>query len=93
MHETFDLNTTCPYCGRVNNAASGQSGTRPDPGDVSMCWRCGQFTIFADDLTLRVPTVEEWQELVADEEVWAVVIAWMEMNTPIKAAEQVWGKE
>lgn len=58
--------SACRRCGTKNDAASGPDEKRPTPGAVSICWRCGTVALFADDLSLRAPTVEEVNELLDD---------------------------
>jgi len=40
--------------------------TRPSPGDVSMCLRCGALSVFTEAITLRAPTGEENESLQRD---------------------------
>jgi hypothetical protein len=49
---------TCTACGAANDAASHEQAT-PSSGDVSLCWYCGELTLFNEDLTQRAPTEEE----------------------------------
>lgn len=49
----------CPNCGYRIDSASGLSKDQPDPGDVSVCMKCGEVFLFAEDLTGRKPTVQE----------------------------------
>ena len=37
---------------------------RPSPGDASFCVYCSTILIFAEDLSLRVPTDEEMKMIV-----------------------------
>lgn len=47
-HITFEQPTTCPFCGRENEAASppGKDPTPPGDGDFNMCFSCGEWSIF-----------------------------------------------
>jgi len=55
---------TCT-CGADNDAASHRNAI-PSPGDVSLCWYCGELTVFNEDLTQHVPTEEEMVEIRAN---------------------------
>ena len=58
---------TCRRCGYMmdqNTDAYGDS--RPSPGDVSMCLRCGALSVFTEAITLRAPTGEENESLQRD---------------------------
>jgi hypothetical protein len=62
----------CPNCGtRMDAAAFANNAQHVEPkgGDVSLCFHCGQFTIFNDDLNLRLPTPAESARLASDPEV------------------------
>lgn len=67
----------CPYCqaecDRVRQAFGNEA---PEPGDVSICLKCGVPCIFDDKLRLRRPTPEEQKEVYANEEVQAALEAW-----------------
>lgn len=49
-------------CGADNDAASHHNAT-PSPGDVSLCWYCGELTVFNEDLTQHIPSEEEMDEI------------------------------
>lgn len=52
--------TDCPYCGKGCDAVTGvnNEGTA-SPGDVSICWYCGEVALFGAELDLRKPTPQE----------------------------------
>lgn len=61
----------CPGCGAVLTASSNPNADDPDqriaePGDVSVCFYCGQFMVIADDGSLRLPTPKEADEIADD---------------------------
>lgn len=58
----------CPHCGKRLNAAGTTDGAdaRPEPGDCTMCFGCGEWCVFADDLSLRKPSEDELVELLDD---------------------------
>jgi hypothetical protein len=70
MKTTRVPNHVCT-CGQENDAASHRNAT-PSPGDVSLCWYCGELTVFNEDLTQRVPTEEEMVE-IKDNQAWHLV--------------------
>jgi hypothetical protein len=51
----------CPYCGYTLNAATpakeGEPG--PSPGDISLCFNCGEILVIDEGLVIREPTPEE----------------------------------
>ena len=62
----------CPWCGGKLGAAACTTekgideSILPQPGDFSTCAYCGQTLVFQDDLTLRMPTLEELVEMPED---------------------------
>lgn len=60
--------SACPYCGQVNEMATGAMGEggSPEPGCFSMCLKCMHIGVFADDMTVRMPTKEEAEEICED---------------------------
>lgn len=49
---------TCHY--RMDAASSATKPDEiPDAGSVSLCMKCGELSIFNEDLTLRAPTEQE----------------------------------
>ena len=60
----------CPSCGKRMDAAAFANNAQhvePESGDVSICFHCGQFMVFDDDLRLRLPTPAERSHLARDE--------------------------
>lgn len=59
----------CPECHHAVDCASGvlvaetNKEHKPHPGDVMICYYCGSFLVFGDDLRLRSPTVQEVLEM------------------------------
>jgi hypothetical protein len=54
--------TTCPRCGKVNDAHAGvgpAASKRPSAGCWMVCIGCGGVAVFADAGTVRLPTPEE----------------------------------
>lgn len=61
----FTKKPSCPQCQRQLDAASCADGTYqvPSPGDYSGCPYCGCFSIFDENLMLRLMTEEEQRAL------------------------------
>lgn len=63
----------CPSCGRLNDQHAHTGGVdAPSPGDVAICWGCGQPAVFvatAYGLGQRAATETERVEILADPEV------------------------
>lgn len=80
MARTFDIDVTCPYCGRPNQAHTRAAGEgQPDTGAVGICYSCGEPAIFEVGVfgtILRKPTPEEAAELRADENIQQLIAAW-----------------
>jgi len=53
----------CPYCGHLLELASGRPGTRPVPGSLSVCIRCGEISQFDSDMKLQKSDIEDWLKL------------------------------
>lgn len=63
------MKLSCPQCGAVVDAAMGTEGDPPTDGDRSICLYCGTINIFHTTvygLSLRVSTLEELDESLAD---------------------------
>lgn len=74
----------CPFCRKehtVSSQLTGDDRGQPEPGNVMLCIRCGEFSVFdpAAAGTLRKPTHEERLEIELDEGVAATRQAWQEM--------------
>jgi hypothetical protein len=53
----------CPWCGKLNDAATGLGETGPRPGDFSVCLTCAQPLVFDETLRTRAMTMDEFREL------------------------------
>jgi len=80
-----ELVTTCPYCGRQNELHFNVAGASPSPGDISLCWKCGEAAKFGLDLSLSKLTVEQKADLKTEEEYRQAVAARLESRTPREA--------
>lgn len=58
----------CVECGKKMDMASGRGAT-PEPGDFTLCIRCGSLNVFDVDLTLRRPTLDEYVESTHNREI------------------------
>lgn len=58
--------SSCPLCGYMMNAAAtiGEDSSKPQPGDYSLCLKCGAVLIFDTTLDPRMPTQDELIKLV-----------------------------
>lgn len=66
----------CPHCGKPVNRSTMHNGDGlPIAGDVSICAWCSFASIFGDDMTLRMPTPEEKQEIADSKECQAAINA------------------
>lgn len=66
--ETYDLrggrDTKCPWCGAELEAATGERGSEPTRGDLSVCAYCQKYLVFQDEGPVyRKLTDEEFQAL------------------------------
>ena len=57
LNRATELDTVgiCPHCWKTHDAATAvntQRKVRPKPGDLTCCMRCGEFSMFAEDLDL-----------------------------------------
>jgi len=79
VDEIFDESvprSVCPSCSEPNDMAMGtQPGTKPHPGALSVCWKCGHVMVFAEDLTLRDPTDAELINIAGDKHMLKVQAA------------------
>ena len=59
--------STCPWCGTdLDRAASVESDSRLEAGDVTVCLRCAGVLVFTNDLAVRKATGEELRECGLD---------------------------
>jgi len=54
----------CPVCSYEMDACSGVDGdSAPAKDDITVCYNCATLLLFNDDLTIRLPTVQERKEI------------------------------
>lgn len=86
----------CPYCGVMNQAATGREGTTPRDGSIALCWDCREPSVFViNDMvrTVRKPSEEEREEILADPAVKQARAAMFEAYYVDQAAALAWPKE
>ena len=81
----------CRNCGLPSSAATHIEGDdiSPEPGNFSICVRCRTLSIFANDLTLREPTEDEWTEIASDKDIKKAT--WIVANLPDKLRRKMMG--
>lgn len=70
--------TSCACCGHAIDATTRAMGQQapPSPGDVSFCVYCGGWSMFDEELGLRLPTEEESQWIAEDMECILIADTW-----------------
>lgn len=64
MKQTAIPKQACPYCGyEFDTSASVYCSASPKPGDISICLNCAKVAVFDKDLTQRLPTAEEKEQI------------------------------
>ena len=64
MKTTRIAPSACPTCGRENDAATHLTkDVGPSSGDATICFGCRDILVFAEDLSLRLPTDAELERL------------------------------
>lgn len=61
-------------------AKPSEQDARPGPGDVSMCFGCGSFALFDEDMLLRRPIGAEVTYIGTDPKLRAMRLAWRNMH-------------
>jgi len=71
----------CPWCGAQHDAISTPEDMGNDvevgPGDMGLCFDCGEWGVLGDDWRLRKPTEEEFSEIGLDEDCRITRMAWV----------------
>lgn len=77
----------CPACGYASDVASNLPGgghAEPRPGDLSICLNCAALSAFRLDLSLRLLSQRELQDLPDEaKSVHAVSLAYVKERGPI----------
>lgn len=59
--------SVCPACGASADRASGiDHDHKPEPGDATVCFYCGELLIFTAELTLRTATPADLEGAPSD---------------------------
>ena len=80
----------CPFCGYRMDRTDGLDTKRPKVGDISLCLKCMEVSIFGYGFILREPTLAEFIEIQRS-------IAWDEIEKArrvhrhLKIKEQIAG--
>lgn len=56
----------CGHCGVPLNRATDDEGTRPNAGDLSVCWNCAGVNLFTDELQLTALTDAQVEAILED---------------------------
>lgn len=79
---------TCPFCHYRCDAATSvnvEGEDEPEDGDLSICIKCGEWIVFADNVTgVRKPTDDEYLEIGSDRFYASVRAAWEQAKHEIK---------
>ncbi len=62
----FEKHSECPYCFYQSDAhteAFKDEGSKPRPGDLTLCLRCGKTAVYDSTLDLVAMTDEEWEKI------------------------------
>lgn len=66
----------CLDCGKKLDGVQSLSGkSKPQAGDVTVCFHCGHIMVFADDGGLRNPTSREMYDIAGDKRIIALQMA------------------
>ncbi|MES2134475.1 MAG: hypothetical protein V4506_19165, partial [Bacteroidota bacterium] len=56
----------CPTCKHLLDAVTPTKGTElPNSGDVSICWYCGEFLQYSEDMALKILPDNVFEDLSA----------------------------
>jgi hypothetical protein len=56
----------CPFCGHRCNRCATTDDAPPKPGDISLCLRCAEVSVFDRELRLRRASPRELTRLKSD---------------------------
>lgn len=70
LHRSRPHSTTCPWCGKDNDRATGfsEGAVTPSDGDLSLCIGCGEWSVFDSSASIgcRKPTDSELAEIATN---------------------------
>jgi hypothetical protein len=88
-NKALRVKNICPHCGYVSDRVSKVFHRRElQPGAVSLCISCGEWSVFDAALALRAPTEAEFLELGMDAECRLLRHSWALMDQERKQREQ-----
>jgi hypothetical protein len=64
------------HTGLMQGIGEGE-GKPPQGGDFALCYDCGEWSVFTDDLDIRQPTDAEYDELVGNPDSTTVRNGWL----------------
>ena len=83
---THLLENQCPHCGhRTDRARSVFGDHAPSENDLSLCFECGEWSVFGADLALRAPTDDEFAMIGEETDCRRARAAWVAIQQRTKA--------
>lgn len=84
------IDNVCPHCRyqpdtatEVTALVEDKPSPMPEPGDVSLCIECAEWSVFNKDLRLRVPTDKELLDIGLNPDCRTLREAWARMQAEI----------
>jgi hypothetical protein len=76
----MELKSHCPFCRAKFELASPLNQTKAEPklGSIALCSACGEWLVFAADMSLRIPTFAEYADIVNDLDCTMIRTAWVQ---------------
>ena len=71
-----DIHLVCPFCLVEGDKVSNFEDAEPGPGALSLCLKCGEFSVFGDRNGLRKPKPFEADHIQQDPECQSFKAAW-----------------
>ena len=53
----------CPHCGFAEPAFLSEGSNDPQPGDLTLCLKCGSWSRWDDAMQLQLPTHEDLRDI------------------------------
>ena len=74
LGKTVEIECRCLECHAILDLANSIHGdARPTPGDISICFYCGNLSAFMEDGNLRELTSNEMHDIAGDERLIAAM--------------------
>lgn len=76
-----EMKTVCPHCGYRHDAAAAVDDDErgPEDGNLSLCFECGEWSVFEDG-NLRKPTDAEYLDFGTLPSIQKIRRAWVDMD-------------